>query len=71
MIISKKRFEAEVQKRVEEAVRHVEENHWRFEREERMGRHIDQLQKRLIECEKKCGIDHPSHHPGDTMTAGW
>jgi hypothetical protein len=71
MIISKKRFEEEVNKRVDEAVRKVEENHWRFEREERMGRHIDQLQGRLIECEKKCGIDHPSHHKGDTMTAVW
>lgn len=71
MIISKKRFEEEVNKRVEEAVRKVEENLWRYEKEERMGRHIDQLQKRLIECEKKCGIDHPSHHQGDTVTAGW
>lgn len=71
MIISKKKFEEEVQKRVEEAIKKVDENHWRFEREQRQGQFIDQLQKRLIECEKKCGIDHPSHHPGDTMTAVW
>lgn len=62
MIISKKRFEAEVNKRVEEAVKKVEENHWRYETEQRQERFIDSLQTRLIECEKKCGIDHPSHH---------
>ena len=71
MIISRKRFEAEVQKRVEEAVKKVEENHWRYETEQRQGRFINELQNRLIECEKKCGIDHPSHHRGDTCTAAW
>ena len=71
MIISKKRFEEEVQKRVEEAVRRVEENHWRYEQEQMRGRTIEKLQNRLIECEKKCGIDHPSHHRGETCTASW
>lgn len=71
MIISKKRFEKEVQKRVDEAVRKCEENHWRYEQEQMRGRTIEKLQNRLIECEKKCGIDHPSHHHGETCTASW
>ena len=71
MIISKKKFETEVQKRVEEAVKKVEENHWRYEREQIHGRTIEQMQKRLIALEKACGIDHPSHHPCDNMTAAW
>ena len=28
-------------------------------------------EKRLIECEKKCGIDHPSHRQGDTVPVAW
>lgn len=71
MIISKKRFEEEVQKRVEEAVKKVDENRWRFEREQRQGQFLEQLQKRIIALEKACGIDHTSHHPCDNMTAGW
>ena len=71
MIISKKRFEEEVQKRVEEAVKHVEENHWRYEREERQSRSMEALHSRLVECEKKCGIDHPSHHRDTTCVPGW
>ena len=71
MVISKKRFEEEVQKRVEEAIKKVDENHWRYEREQRQGQFIDQLYKRLIAVEKACGIDHPSHHPGDNIPAAW
>ena len=71
MIISKKRFEAEVNKRVEEAVRKVEENHWRYEKEQSQSRFIDALVNRLIECEKKCGIDHPSHHRGEACNPSW
>ena len=62
MIISRKRFEAEVEKRVKEAIAQVEENHWRNERDREHWRAFDKLHERLIECEKKCGIDHPSHH---------
>ena len=69
MIISKKRFEEEVNKRVEEAVCKVEENHWRHEREQRLGQHIEALEKRLIEVEKQNGIDYPSHHRGDNVCA--
>lgn len=62
MIISRKRFEAEVTKRVEEAVCKVHENMWRDQRERDMGRDLCALEARLIEVEKKSGIDHPSHH---------
>lgn len=65
MIISRKRFEEEVEKRVKEVVAKVEENHWRNEREREQWREFNKLHDRLIECEKKCGIDHPSHHRGE------
>lgn len=71
MIISRKRFEAEVQKRVEEAVCKVQENNWREQREREQYRQIGELEQRLIELEKKNGIDHPSHHRGDNVRAVW
>ena len=55
MIISRKRFEAEVQKRVEEAVCKTHENMYRDERERDMHRNID----------------HPSHHYGDNVKAAY
>ena len=61
MIISKKRFEAEVQKRVEEAVCKVQENQWREEREREQNRFAGELEQRIIALEKKNGIEHPSH----------
>lgn len=68
MIISRKRFEAEVQKRVEEAVRKCEESYWRAELERDRNRAIHALETRIIALEKKNGIDHPSHRNvlGDT-----
>ena len=71
MIISRKRFEADVQKRVEEAVGKTHENMYRDERERDMHRNMSELRQRLIECEKKCGIDHPSHHYGDNVKAAY
>lgn len=71
MIISRKRFDAEVQKRVEEAVRKVEENHWRNESERNRDRFMAELENRLIAVEKACGIDHPSHHRGDNCRVAW
>lgn len=71
MIISRKKFEAEVQKRVEEAVKKVDEYHWRKDREHELHRELDYLGKRLIELEKKNGIDHPSHHRVESVCAGW
>lgn len=71
MIISRKRFEAEVQKRVEEAICKVEESHWRRESEQAQGRFLEKLEERLIAVEKACNIDHPSHHRGDNVRAIW
>ena len=61
MIISRKRFEAEVNKRVEEAIRKVHENHWNEEREREQNRFAGELEQRIIALEKKNGIEHPSH----------
>lgn len=61
MIISKKRFEAEVNKRVEEAVCKVQENVWRDERDREQNRFARDLEQRIIALEKKNGIEHPSH----------
>ena len=65
MIISRKRFEAEIAKRVEEAVCKAQERIWQEERQRDMYRSIGELETRLIEVEKKNGIDHPSHHNGN------
>lgn len=65
MIISKKRFEAEVAKRVEEAVCKAQERMWQEERQRDLYRNFSELENRLIEVEKKNGIDHPSHHDRD------
>ncbi len=61
MIISKKRFEAEVNKRVEEALSKFQENVWRDEREREQNRFASELEQRIIALEKKNGIEHPSH----------
>ena len=69
MIISRRKFEEAVncraeeisRLRVEEAICKVQEAHWREEREREMRREQSELERRVIECEKKCGIDHPSH----------
>ena len=71
MIISKKKFEEEIRKRVDEAICKVEENHWRAESERNRERYIAELEKRVIAVEKKCKIDHPSHHRGDNCTPSW
>ena len=71
MIISRKRFEEECQKREAEAVRQVEESHWRRESEQAQGRFIEKLEERLIAVEKACSIDHPSHHRGDNVRSIW
>ena len=71
MIISKKRFEAEIQKRVEEAVCKVHENIFRDEREREHCRQMRELENRLIGVEKACGIDHPSHRTLEAARAGY
>ena len=62
MIISRERFEEEVNKRAEEAIRKFQENVWRDEREREQNRAHHELEQRVIALEKKNGIDHPSHH---------
>ena len=71
MIISRKRFEAEVQKRVEEAVCKVHENMYRDDREREHLRQMRELENRLIAVEKKNGIDHPSHRTNEAVRAGY
>ena len=71
MIISRKRFEEECNKRVDEAIRKCEERNWSNERERDRERCIADLEQRVIECEKKCGIDHPSHHRGVACSPSW
>ena len=61
MIISRKRFEAEVNKRVEEALNKFQENVWRDEREREQNRFASELEQRIIALEKKNGIEHPGH----------
>ena len=71
MIISKKRFEEECNKRVDEAIRKVEERHWRMESERSQERCIAELERRVIALEKACGIDHPIHHNEATCRPVW
>lgn len=71
MIISKKKFEEECNKRVDEAIRKVEESHWRRESERNQERCVAELEKRVIALEKKCKIDHPSHHLAETCRPLW
>ena len=71
MIISKKRFEAEVTKRVDEAICKFQEHHWREERERDHYRQMRELENRLIAVEKANGIDHPSHHTLEATRAGY
>ena len=61
MIISKKRFNEEVEIRVREEMKKFEEWHWREEREREQRREQRDLEIRLIAVEKACGIEHPSH----------
>lgn len=67
MIISRKRFQEELRKREEEVACKVQENMWAEERERMRNREMAELERRLIEVEKKCGIDHPSHHANERV----
>ena len=71
MIISRKRFEAECQKRVEEEVCKAHERIWQDERQRDIYRNMEDLEQRLIAVEKANGIDHPSHHRGENARAIW
>lgn len=61
MIISRKRFNEEVDRRVQEELERFDEMRWRNEREREQNRVMKELELRLIAVEKKNGIDHPSH----------
>ena len=67
MIISRKRFEAEANKRVEEALCKAHEQFYRDERDRERHRELHALELRIIALEKKNGIDHPSHHCGENV----
>lgn len=71
MIISKKRFSEEVEKRVQEEVKRIEEWHWREDRERERYKEMRDLENRLIAVEKACGIDHPSHKSLEAVRAGY
>ena len=71
MIISKKRFNEEVEKRVCEERNRWEEWRWREERERDAHREMRDLENRLIKVEKACGIDHPSHNTLEAVRAGY
>lgn len=71
MIISKKRFNEEVEKRVQEEVKRIEEWHWREDRERERYKEMRELENRLIAVEKACGIDHPSHKCLEAVRAGY
>ena len=71
MIISKKRFNEEVEKRVQEEVKRIEEWHWREDRERERYKEMRELENRLIAVEKACGIDHPSHKCLEAARAGY
>ena len=71
MIISRKRFNEEVEKRVSEEMKKFEEWHWREDREREHLRQMRELENRLIALEKACGIDHPSHHTLEAVRPGY
>lgn len=62
MFISRKKFEAEVNKRAEEKIAQAQERMWQEDRMRDMYRNISDLEIRLIAVEKKNGIEHPSHN---------
>jgi hypothetical protein len=61
MIISRKRFEEEVCKRVDQELCKQQERIWQEDRNREMYRSMADLEVRLIAVEKKNGIEHPSH----------
>lgn len=71
MIISRKRFNEEVEKQVCERMKQFEEFQWREERERQRLRDMRDLENRVIKLEKACGIDHPSHSTLEAVRAGY
>ena len=71
MIISRKRFNEEVERRVCEEMKRFDEMRWREEREREWYRERREFENRLIKVEKELGIDHPSHHTIEAARAGY
>lgn len=71
MFISRKRFNEEVEKRVCEEMKRIDELHWRDDREREQNRYMRDLENRLIKVERACGIDHPSHNTCEAVRAGY
>ena len=71
MIISRKRFNEEVERRVCEEMKRRDEMIWRDEREREQNRIMRDLELRLIAVEKKNGIEHPSHKCMEAVRAGY
>lgn len=71
MIISRKRFNEEVERRVCEEMKRRDEMIWRDKREREQNRIMRDLELRLIAVEKKNGIEHPSHKCMETVMAGY
>ena len=69
--ISRHRFTEEVEKRVCEEMKRVDEYRWREDREREQHQRMRDLEFRLIAVEKKNGIDHPSHSALEAVRAGY
>lgn len=69
--ISRNRFNAEVEKRVCEEMKRVEEWRWREDKEREHRMEMRELENRLIKVEKCCGIDHPSRNSLEAVRAGY
>lgn len=69
MIISRKRFNEEVERRVCEEMKRIDELRWRDDREREQERHMRDLEMRLSKVEKACGVDHPSHNTYEAVRA--
>ena len=71
IFMSKRRFHDAVERRVSEEMKKYEEYRWRDEQEREQARIRRDLEKRLIQVEKACGIDHPSHRCLEAVRAGY
>ena len=70
VFVSKKRFREEVEQRVCEEMKRIDEMRWRDDREREMQRIMRDMENRLIRVEKELEIDHPSHNCCEDVRAG-
>lgn len=71
MIISRRRFHEEVERRVSEEMRRYEDYRSMNDLERRLRSEMDQMEARMIAVEKACGIDHPSHRCLEAVRPGY